>query len=195
MGFFSILDSFWRWTKGIYHESGARSTGVGIRPHSIPLHVQGGWALRTNCIHGLSCPLAPVRFSQWKAPHSSVLAWRIPGMEEPGGLPSMRLHRVGHDWSDSAAAAAGFPSAEAEWGLLLIAPLSFLPPQIHRSRQSSYVALDPGTFHSPTPSILGVEVTPDVANFVLVSLNPTIFLFFFSCSTVSDSLWTPGLEN
>ena len=37
---------------------------------------------------------------------SSVLAWRIPGMEEPGGLPSMGSHRVGHDWSDLAAAAA-----------------------------------------------------------------------------------------
>ena len=31
------------------------------------------------------------------APHSSVLAWRIPGMAEPGGLPSMGSHRVGHD--------------------------------------------------------------------------------------------------
>ena len=31
------------------------------------------------------------------ATHSSVLDWRIPGMVEPGGLPSMRLHRVGHD--------------------------------------------------------------------------------------------------
>ena len=31
------------------------------------------------------------------AAHSSVLAWRIPGTEEPGGLPSMGLHRVGHD--------------------------------------------------------------------------------------------------
>ena len=31
------------------------------------------------------------------ATHSSVLAWRIPGMQEPGGLPSMWLHRVGHD--------------------------------------------------------------------------------------------------
>ena len=29
--------------------------------------------------------------------HSSVLAWRIPGTEEPGGLPSMGLHRVGYD--------------------------------------------------------------------------------------------------
>ena len=31
------------------------------------------------------------------ATHSSVLAWRIPGMEEPGGLPSVGSHRVGHD--------------------------------------------------------------------------------------------------
>ena len=40
------------------------------------------------------------------ATHSSVLAWRIPGMWEPGGLPSMGSHRVGHDWSDLAAVAA-----------------------------------------------------------------------------------------
>jgi len=35
-----------------------------------------------------------------------MVAWRIPGMGEPGGLPSMGSHRVGHDWSDLAAAAA-----------------------------------------------------------------------------------------
>ena len=34
------------------------------------------------------------------ATHSSVLAWRIPGTGEPGGLPSMGSHRVGHDWGD-----------------------------------------------------------------------------------------------
>ena len=39
------------------------------------------------------------------ATHSSILAWRIPGTGEPGGLPSLGLHRVGHDWSDLAAAA------------------------------------------------------------------------------------------
>jgi len=38
------------------------------------------------------------------ATHSSVLAWRIPGTGEPGGLPSVGSHRVGHDWSDFAAA-------------------------------------------------------------------------------------------
>ena len=36
--------------------------------------------------------------------HSSALAWRIPGMEEPGGLPSMGSHRAGHDWLNLAAA-------------------------------------------------------------------------------------------
>ena len=40
------------------------------------------------------------------ATHSSVPAWRIPGTGEPGGLPSMGSHRVGHDWSDAAAAVA-----------------------------------------------------------------------------------------
>ena len=40
------------------------------------------------------------------ATHSSILAWRIPETEEPSGLPSMGSHRVGHDWSDLAAAAA-----------------------------------------------------------------------------------------
>ena len=40
------------------------------------------------------------------ATHSSVLAWKIPGTGEPGGLPSMGSHRVVHDWSDLAAAAA-----------------------------------------------------------------------------------------
>ena len=46
------------------------------------------------------------------ATHSSVLAWRIPGTGEPGGLPSMGSHRVGHDWRDLAAAAA---AATACW--------------------------------------------------------------------------------
>ena len=48
-------------------------------------------------------------FHAWEkemATHSRVLAWRIPGIGESGGLPSMGSHRVGHDWSDLAAAAA-----------------------------------------------------------------------------------------
>ena len=54
------------------------------------------------------------------ATHSSVLAWRIPGTGELGGLPSMGSHRVGHDWSDLAAAAAA-----VRWtGLLLLLMIS-----------------------------------------------------------------------
>ena len=62
---------------------------------------------------GLTCTRAQYRSSHYKGarfsvreanflifkpwPHSSVLAWRIPGTGEPGGLPSMGSHRVGHD--------------------------------------------------------------------------------------------------
>ena len=42
------------------------------------------------------------------ATHYSALAWRIPGMAEPGGLPSMGSHRVRHDWSNLAA--SSFPN-------------------------------------------------------------------------------------
>ena len=42
-------------------------------------------------------------FSEKKmATHSSILAWKIPGTEEPGGLLSIGSHRVGHDWTDLA---------------------------------------------------------------------------------------------
>ena len=40
------------------------------------------------------------------ATHSSVLAWRIPEMGEPSGLPSMGSHRVGHDWSNSSSSSS-----------------------------------------------------------------------------------------
>ena len=46
------------------------------------------------------------------ATHSSILTWRIPGTGEPGGLPSMGSHRVGHDWSNLPAAAADFETVE-----------------------------------------------------------------------------------
>ena len=51
------------------------------------------------------------------ATHSSVLAWRIPGTREPGGLPSMGSHRVGHNWSDLAGAAA---AADLSWRSVIL---------------------------------------------------------------------------
>ena len=55
------------------------------------------------------------------APHSSALAWSIPGTGEPGGLPSMGSHRVGHDWCDAAAAACqpGTPP-QSRWSCLCV---------------------------------------------------------------------------
>ena len=53
------------------------------------------------------------------ATHSSVLAWRIPETGEPGGLPSMGSHRVGHDCSDLAVAVAGHQIKTSSLYLLL----------------------------------------------------------------------------
>ena len=80
------------------------------------------------------------------ATHSSVLAWRIPGTGEPGGLPSMRSHRVGHNWSDLAAAAA-----ENDMAWFLLSGVVSFPGKtvLHPSSLSSYVL---GL--SPFPSLL-----------------------------------------
>ena len=60
------------------------------------------------------------------AAHSSVLAWRIPGTAEPGGLPSMGSHRVGHDWNNLAAAAVAVLYVKPS-----IVPLYFIFKLIH----------------------------------------------------------------
>ena len=52
------------------------------------------------------------------ATHSSILAWRIPRTEEPSGLPSLGSHRVRHDWSNLAAAAAGDLKKQYRWTYL-----------------------------------------------------------------------------
>ena len=71
------------------------------------------------------------------ATHSRVLAWRIPGLGKSGGLPSLGLHRVGHDWSDLAAAVAvGIPSPPLAFLVVMLpkAPLT-LDSRMSGSRQ------------------------------------------------------------
>ena len=96
--------------------------------------------------------------------HSSTLAWRIPGMGEPGGLPSMGLHRVGHDWSDLAAAAARLVMA-------------FLPRSKHLLtswlQPSFAVILDPEKIKSVGVSI----VSPSICHEVM-GLDVMIFVFW-----------------
>ena len=64
--------------------------------------VAKGWTWLSDFIFTFHFPA----LEKEMATHSSVLAWRIPGTGEPGALPSIGLHRVRHDWSDLAAAAA-----------------------------------------------------------------------------------------
>ena len=71
----------------------------------------GAWWAAVHGVAGSRARLSDFTFTfhfpaleKEMATHSSVLAWRIPGTGEPGGLPSMGSHRVGHDWSNLAAA-------------------------------------------------------------------------------------------
>ena len=88
-----------------------------MAPHSSTLAWKIPWTEepgRLHAVHGVA--KSRIRLNDFTftfhfhalekemATHSSVLAWRIPGTGEPGGLPSMGSHRVGHDWSDLAAA-------------------------------------------------------------------------------------------
>ena len=70
------------------------------------------------------------------ATHSSVLAWRIPGTGEPGGLPSMVSHRVRHDWSDLAAAAATLDTRDAAESIAIVNCNSMLL-KVNRSHPES----------------------------------------------------------
>ena len=76
-------------------------------PHSGTLAWKIPWTEEPGRLHGVTKSrerLSDFTFTfhfhaleKDMATHSSVLAWRIPGTEEPSGLPSMGLHRVGHD--------------------------------------------------------------------------------------------------
>ena len=84
-----------------YH-AGTPSSPAGLHVNWIP-----SWAQGKKPGHGSSNQTGLfVPYSREMAPHSRVRAWRTPGTEEPGGLPSVGSYRVGHDQRDSAAAAA-----------------------------------------------------------------------------------------
>ena len=91
-----------------------------MAPHSSTLAWKIPWMEEPGGLQSMGLWLSDFPFTfhfhaleEEMATHSSVLAWRIPGTVEPGGLPSLGSHRVGHDWSDLAAAVA----ALAHYGL------------------------------------------------------------------------------
>ena len=100
------------------------------------------------------------------ATHSSVLAWRIPGTGEPSELPSMGSHRVRHDWSDLAAAAAA--------GMCLGGLFSVLPwsPIL------------------PIPDNMCPQMCPTFACCVPCHSQPPAFSWSALSSSYAHSLWT-----
>ena len=79
------------------------------------------------------------------ATHSSVLAWRIPGMGEPGGLLPMGSHRVGHDWSDLVGGGGGGGGGDVRFAQQLPCK-SFIPrwlPQVRTAGPKTYLTVHP----------------------------------------------------
>ena len=133
------------------------------------------------------------------ATHSSVLAWRIPGMAGPGGLPSMGSHRVGHDWSDLAAAAVQvaqsrltlcnpmdvacqgplskeFPRQEYQSGLPFPSPGCLYDPEI-KPRSPALQA------HSLSSEQPGQPSLPDISAYMCECLwchcDPKVFILYY----------------
>ena len=141
------------------------------------------------------------------ATHSSVLAWRIPGTGKPGGLSSMGSHRVGHDWSDLAAAAAAdttetrsFDPEVLSWNWCLLACTSLQDLIMHAFFFSIFAFSDimlaysnwslQDYLHPQNRQILSVR--PPSSNMSLLNIllenhwfKSTIFLLVFFCSISS----------
>ena len=66
--------------------------------------------------------------------HSSVLAWRIPGTEEPGGLPSVWSHRLGHDLAATTANNKNYTSEISFWNARMPQPIKMHLDSTHINR-------------------------------------------------------------
>ena len=120
------------------------------------------------------------------ATHSSVFAWRITGTVEPGGLPSMVLHRVGHDWSDLAAAAGVFVTdlLHLLWSMLSLDNSAFVPEFFALAE----VWWDRVTAGSKVDQLCSFKII-DYWN-LFFDLYENFSSVQFSRSVMSDSLWS-----
>ena len=106
--------SFWQ----IYLQIFGEGTGNPLQYSCLENPMDGGaWKAAVHGIAKSWTELSNLTFTfhfhaleEEMASHPSVLAWRIPGMADPGGLPSMGSHRVRHDWIDLAAASPNLRS-------------------------------------------------------------------------------------
>jgi len=134
------------------------------------------------------------------ATHSSVLAWRIPGTGEPGGLPSMGSHRVRQNWSNLAVAANNreetCPALEQKIGLKIY--WAWPPPIRTRPRFPLSQSLSWGSFHKPLvlhqrADRLKTSNTSDIHNWVLFLHWLHLFILSgVSSPLISGSTCWPG---
>ena len=120
-----------------------------MAPHSSTLAWKISWAEEPDRLQSMGSLKSRLRLSDFTftflfhalekemATHSSVLAWRIPGTGEPGGLPYMGSHRVGHNWSNAAAAAtiSHGKNISRSWVQITASPL-------HQLRKNAYFLWD-----------------------------------------------------
>ena len=136
------------------------------------------WGAWWAAVHGVAksqTPLSDFTFTfhfhaleKEMATHSSVLAWRISGTEEPSGLLSMESHRVGHGWSNLAAAAA------------TISVISWLQLTSQKVKSEAGFTVD--------DSLYLKQMKPKVP-------AHSVQLVQFSCSVMSHSLRSHGLQH
>ena len=135
------------------------------------------------------------------AAHSSVLAWRIPGTGEPGGLPSVGSQRVGHDWSGFSHNVIIFTFTHVG---MLLSPLRTQPLFLSTCQkpiilQNSLLAkrlpwkrsgLWPASWHQPSHHVLA-SAAP-VSQIFTVYFHTLLYLFCLSVSLQTLSSWAQG---
>ena len=119
------------------------------------------------------------------AAHSSVLAWGIPAMGEPRGLPSMESHRVRHNWNNLAAAAAYHSSINCCH--FRISHLFWLMSRTSLITQITNVLFKKYDLALDKIIVYGINAFSSIVYMLLMML--------FSCLVLSDSLWPHGWQH
>ena len=126
--------------------------------------------------------------------NSSILAWRIPGTEEPSGLPSMGSHRVGHDWSDLAVAVA----AAAEASTILVFQCWVLSQLFHSppSPSSRGYLVPLGFWHKGGVICISevIDYSSDNPDSSLCFIHPSIVYVVLILHDGWSLLFDPGIE-
>ena len=151
-----------------------------MAPHSSTLAWKIPWTEEPGGLQSMGSPESDM--TEWlhftfhflalekeMATHSSVLAWSIPGTGKPGGLLSMGWHRVRHDWSDLAVAAAAGPFVKAFIEFVTI--LLLLSALFCWSRRGMWDLSFPARNGTHTPALESEVLTPGPPGEVLELLQ------------------------